>query len=62
MNDHPIVGLVDEVGTAGDVIHGGGLALPVPHLAGVGHKPDMHIMVLGKALDLGQHLAHILCF
>ncbi len=29
-------------------------------LARVSHKPDVHVIMLGKALDLGQHLAHIL--
>lgn len=61
VNDHPIVCLVDEVGTARDVIHGWRLSPPVPELPGVSHKPDMHIMVLCKPLDLGQHLAHVLC-
>ncbi len=60
VNDQPIVCFVDEVGAAGDVIHGGWLTLPVPQLPRVGYKPHMHIMMLSKALDLGQHLAHIL--
>lgn len=61
VDNQAIVSLVDEVCAARDVIHGGGLPLPVPQLPGVGHKPDMHIMVLCKAFDLGQHLADILC-
>lgn len=32
------------------------------HLARVRHEPHVHVMVLRKALDLGQHLADVLSF
>lgn len=32
------------------------------HLAGVGHEPHVHVVMLRKALDLGQHLTDVLCF
>lgn len=32
------------------------------HLARVSHEPDVYIVVLSKALDLGEHLADVLCF
>ncbi len=60
VNDDAIVGLVDEVRAAADVIQVGGFSAPVLQLPGVGHQPHMHLVVLGEALDLGQHLAHVL--
>lgn len=60
VDDDAIVSLVDEVGAAADVIQVGGLALPALQLSGVSHEPDVHVVVLRKALDLGQHLAHVL--
>ena len=53
VHHHPIVCLVDEVGAATDVIHGGGLPLPIPHLARVGNKPDVHIVVLQRCTGVG---------
>lgn len=61
VDDNAVVSLVDEVRAAADVIQVGRLAAPALQLAGVRHKPDVHVIVLGEALDLGQHLAHILC-
>ena len=60
VDDNAVVSLVDEVRAAADVIQVGRLAAPALQLAGVRHKPDVHVIVLGEALDLGQHLAHIL--
>mmetsp|Transcript_9454 Transcript_9454/g.28453 ORF Transcript_9454/g.28453 Transcript_9454/m.28453 type:complete len:480 (+) Transcript_9454:491-1930(+) len=48
--------------TAADVVQIGRVPLPVPHLAGVGHEPHVHVVMLRKALDLGQHLTDVLCF
>lgn len=61
MHNDAIVCFVDEMGAAADVIEVGGLAPPVLQLTRVRNQPHMHLMVLGKALDLGQHLAHVLC-
>ena len=61
VDNDAIVGLVDEMRTAADVVQVGGFAAPILQLPGVGHQPHVHLMVLGKALDLGQHLAHVLC-
>lgn len=60
MHNKAIVGLIDEVGRTRDIIQVGGLSAPVLHLPGVRHKPDMDVVVLSKALDLGQHLTHVL--
>ncbi len=61
VDDNAIVCLVDEVRAAADVIQVRGLALPALQLPRMRHKPDMHIVVLSKALDLGEHLTDVLC-
>ena len=60
VDDDAIVRLVDEVRAAADVIQIGRLATPSLQLTGMRHKPDVHVVVLCEALDLGQHLAHVL--
>ena len=62
VNDKAIVSLVDEVRAAADVIQVGRLPAPALQLPRMRHKPDVDIIVLRKALDLGQHLAHVLRF
>ena len=60
MHDDAVVGLVDEVRRAGDVVEVGRLALPLVELAGVGDEPDVDAGRLSEALDFCEHLAHVL--
>ena len=92
MHYNPVIGFVDEVRAAADIVQVGRVAciqlslrrstavgidcvfelwrssrkadraFPVPHLAGMCHKPHVHIVMLCEALECREHLAHVLGF
>lgn len=61
MDHNPVIGLIYKVRRTGDVVQPGGLPPPLLQLAWVRHEPDVDPSNLSKPLDLGQHVAHILC-
>ena len=52
VNDNTNIRLVVEVGRSGNVVQGGGGALPCMHLPRMRHQPHMHRVCLREALDL----------
>ncbi len=56
------IAFVDEMGAATNIVQTGCFASPNLQLPRMCNKPDMTVMVLGKPLDLRQHLTDILCF
>ena len=60
VDDQTDVGLVDKVRRARDIVEVGRRTRPVLDLLGVADKPRRDVVVLGEALDLCQHLRHVL--